>query len=109
MPTYIHAFIVTQKWEPLGRLFFYPAQVPDRGQRCAGAFGITLEPMAHLGKEVVFMEMERGSNLEPREHQKRTLYERGSIPSTSPTWSEPLDVHFSVQRNFSLSCLIDTR
>ena len=30
--------------------------------------------MAYLGKGVVFMEMERGSNLEPREHQKRTLY-----------------------------------
>ena len=30
--------------------------------------------MAYLGKGVVFMEMERGSNLEPRKHQKRTLY-----------------------------------
>ena len=30
--------------------------------------------MAHLSKDVVYMEMERGSNLELREHQKRTLY-----------------------------------
>ena len=30
--------------------------------------------MAHLSKDVVYMEMEQGSNLEPREQQKRTLY-----------------------------------
>ena len=58
--------------------------------------------MAHLGMEVVKMEMELGSNPEPRASEEDPL----SPPPTSPTWPEPLGVHFSMLRYFSSSCLI---